>query len=66
MTDDDIVRARLKTVGIQEHRLVFKDGPWNNRLCTLFYFILSHLYYPIFITPWQTIDTMDGSGVFMM
>ena len=51
VTDDDIVRARLKTVGIQEHRLVFKDGPWNNRLCTLFYFfitpILSYIYHTL-------------------
>ena len=30
VTDDDIVRARLRTVGIQEHRLVFKHGPWEN------------------------------------
>ena len=29
VTDDDIVRARLRTVGIQEHRLVFKHGPWD-------------------------------------
>lgn len=27
---DDIVRARLRTVGIQEHRIVFKHGPWDN------------------------------------
>ena len=26
VTDDDIVRARLRTVGIQEHKLVFKHG----------------------------------------
>ncbi|KDR77215.1 hypothetical protein GALMADRAFT_66144 [Galerina marginata CBS 339.88] len=30
VTDDDIVRARLRTVGIQEHRLIFKQGPWDN------------------------------------
>lgn len=30
VTDDDIVRARLRTVGIQEHRLVFTHGPWDN------------------------------------
>ncbi|KAF8803373.1 heterotrimeric G protein alpha subunit [Phlegmacium glaucopus] len=30
VTDDDIVRARLKTVGIQEHRLLFKNGPWDS------------------------------------
>ncbi|TFK31874.1 heterotrimeric G protein alpha subunit, partial [Crucibulum laeve] len=29
VTDDDIVRARLRTVGIQEHRLIFKQGPWD-------------------------------------
>ncbi|KIK55579.1 hypothetical protein GYMLUDRAFT_230926 [Collybiopsis luxurians FD-317 M1] len=27
VTDDDIVRARLRTVGIQEYRLRFKDAP---------------------------------------
>ena len=30
VTDDDIVRARLRTVGIQEYRLVFKHGPWES------------------------------------
>lgn len=30
VTDDDIVRARLRTVGIQEYRLLFKNGPWDN------------------------------------
>jgi guanine nucleotide-binding protein alpha-1 subunit len=30
VTDDDIVRARLRTVGIQEYRLVFKNGPRDN------------------------------------
>ncbi|PPQ86411.1 hypothetical protein CVT25_003533 [Psilocybe cyanescens] len=30
VTDDDIMRARLRTVGIQEHRLIFKQGPWDN------------------------------------
>jgi hypothetical protein len=30
VTDNDIVRARLRTVGIQEYRLVFKNGPWDN------------------------------------
>ena len=30
VTNDDIVRARLRTVGIQEYRLVFKNGPWDN------------------------------------
>ncbi|KIM41553.1 hypothetical protein M413DRAFT_11089 [Hebeloma cylindrosporum] len=30
VTDDDIMRARLRTVGIQEHSLVFKQGPWDN------------------------------------
>ena len=29
VTDNDIVRARLRTVGIQEYRLVFKNGPWE-------------------------------------
>ena len=41
VTDDDIVRACLKTVGIQEHRLLFKDGAWNSHLRMLFHF--SHL-----------------------
>lgn len=30
VTDNDIVRARLRTVGIQEYRLLFKTGPWDN------------------------------------
>ncbi|KAG2001571.1 heterotrimeric G protein alpha subunit, variant 2 [Coprinopsis cinerea AmutBmut pab1-1] len=30
VTDNDIVRARLRTVGIQEHKLVFSHGPWDN------------------------------------
>ncbi|CAA7268801.1 unnamed protein product [Cyclocybe aegerita] len=30
VTDDDIVRARLRTVGIQEYQLTFKHGPWDN------------------------------------
>jgi len=33
VTDDDIMRARLRTVGIQEHSLVFKQGPWDNPKC---------------------------------
>jgi len=27
-SDDDIVRARLRTVGVQEHRLKFEGGWW--------------------------------------
>ncbi|KAF5384164.1 hypothetical protein D9615_003365 [Tricholomella constricta] len=30
VSDNDIVRARLRTVGIQEHRLRFKHGPFDN------------------------------------
>ncbi|KAF9564079.1 heterotrimeric G protein alpha subunit [Agrocybe pediades] len=30
VTDDDIMRARLRTVGIQEHKLIFKQSPWDN------------------------------------
>ncbi|KAF9467708.1 heterotrimeric G protein alpha subunit [Collybia nuda] len=30
VSDNDIVRARLRTVGIQEHRLKFQHGPWDN------------------------------------
>ncbi|TEB25478.1 heterotrimeric G protein alpha subunit [Coprinellus micaceus] len=30
VTDNDIVRARLRTVGIQEYRLSFKNGPWDH------------------------------------
>ncbi|GLB39783.1 putative G protein alpha subunit [Lyophyllum shimeji] len=30
VSDNDIVRARLRTVGIQEHRLKFKHGPFDN------------------------------------
>ena len=33
VTDNDIVRARLRTVGIQEHRLTFKTGPWDHTKC---------------------------------
>lgn len=33
VTDDDIMRARLRTVGIQEHSLFFKQGPWDNPKC---------------------------------
>ncbi len=33
ITDDDIVRARLRTVGIQEHRIHFKQGTWENPKC---------------------------------
>ncbi|KAG6844212.1 hypothetical protein H0H87_008881, partial [Tephrocybe sp. NHM501043] len=29
VSDNDIVRARLRTVGIQEHRLRFKQGPFD-------------------------------------
>ena len=29
VSDDDIVRARLRTVGIQEHRLEVKGVPWG-------------------------------------
>ncbi|KAF8892959.1 heterotrimeric G protein alpha subunit [Infundibulicybe gibba] len=29
VSDNDIVRARLRTVGIQEHRLRFLYGPWD-------------------------------------
>jgi len=25
-TDDDVVRARLRTLGVQEHRFVFEQG----------------------------------------
>lgn len=27
-SDDDIVRARLRTVGLQEHKFVLGEGPW--------------------------------------
>ncbi|TFK75692.1 heterotrimeric G protein alpha subunit [Pluteus cervinus] len=30
VNDNDVVRARLRTVGIQEHRLRFKHAPWDN------------------------------------
>jgi len=30
VSDNDIVRARLRTVGIQEHQLKFKHGPFDN------------------------------------
>ncbi|KAG5337817.1 hypothetical protein C0989_008682 [Termitomyces sp. Mn162] len=30
VSDNDIVRARLRTVGIQEHRLKFKHGPFDD------------------------------------
>ncbi|KAF8065099.1 heterotrimeric G protein alpha subunit [Lyophyllum atratum] len=30
VSDNDIVRARLRTVGIQEHRLKFKHGPFDS------------------------------------
>lgn len=38
VSDNDIVRARLRTVGIQEHRLKFQHGPWDNpkRVCLSF------------------------------
>jgi guanine nucleotide-binding protein alpha-1 subunit len=26
VSDDDVIRARLRTVGVQEHRFVFDDG----------------------------------------
>jgi hypothetical protein len=35
VTDQDIVRARLRTVGIQEHRLFFERGPWGQAKCWL-------------------------------
>ncbi len=25
-TDDDVVRARLRTLGVQEHRILFEQG----------------------------------------
>ncbi|PFH53457.1 hypothetical protein AMATHDRAFT_137279 [Amanita thiersii Skay4041] len=28
--DNDIVRARLRTVGVQEYQLMFDHGPWDN------------------------------------
>lgn len=34
VTDDDVVRARLRTVGIQEHSLFFGSGPWDVSRCT--------------------------------
>ena len=43
VTDDDIVRARLKTVGIQEHRLIFKDGPFDSPLRMFFHLFFTHL-----------------------
>ena len=62
MTDDDIVRARLKTVGIQEHRLVFKDGPWGSPICMFFHYFFHRSIYPSL----QMINTVDGSGVYLM
>lgn len=26
-SDDDVVRARLRTLGVQEHRILFETGP---------------------------------------
>jgi hypothetical protein len=31
--DDDIMRAKLRTVGIQEHRIYFKQGPRKSPEC---------------------------------
>ena len=30
-TDDDIIRARLRTVGVQEHSIVLESGPEPGR-----------------------------------
>ncbi|TRM66873.1 guanine nucleotide binding protein, alpha subunit [Schizophyllum amplum] len=29
VTDNDILRARLRTTGVREHRIVFNNGPWE-------------------------------------
>ncbi|KAL1731550.1 guanine nucleotide binding protein, alpha subunit [Schizophyllum commune] len=29
VTDDDILRARLRTTGVREHRIIFNKGPWE-------------------------------------
>lgn len=34
VSDNDIVRARLRTVGIQEHRLKFANGPYDSQKST--------------------------------
>jgi guanine nucleotide-binding protein alpha-1 subunit len=39
-TDNDVVRARLRTVGVQEHRFVFEQG-------------MSLLFFPFSLTHYQ-------------
>lgn len=28
-TDDDVVRCRLRTTGVQEHHIYFQEGSWS-------------------------------------
>lgn len=42
VTDDDVVRARLRTVGIQEHTLFFGSSPWDVGRCMS---IVSYIFF---------------------
>jgi len=44
VTDDDIVRARLRTVGIQEHRLFLTKPGWDTTKGKAFLLESSHEY----------------------
>ncbi|KAG6818988.1 hypothetical protein H0H93_016608 [Arthromyces matolae] len=43
VSDDDIVRARLRTVGIQEHQLKFQYGPFDNPKSLIYFDIYSRI-----------------------
>ena len=49
VTDNDIVRARLRTVGIQEYRLVFKHGPWDSPKSILSLFYSNDIYLTLIV-----------------
>jgi hypothetical protein len=39
-SDEDIVRARLRTMGVQEHRLRFEQGEQENAFCPNLFLII--------------------------
>jgi hypothetical protein len=55
VSDNDIVRARLRTVGIQEHRLKFQNGPWDNPKSVLSHFIYLSDLTDVFRKSWEGI-----------
>lgn len=65
VSDDDIVRARLRTVGIQEYRLHFTHSPWAHPK-SKFMLFSGLLICLIDILKKLVAGSLAGNGVYLM